>query len=166
MVPSTITSQARVSVIQDNSAQDYQDESLNFNIVAPPMPPVIVNAAMDINIESNVDTQQDAIQAWLDNHGGASATSFCGDLIWSDNYLGLSNGCGSTGSAIVTFTVTDPCVSTETVATVTVVDTAPPVLNTLASPLVVECDGNGNVAQFNAWLQMNGGATASDAGGN
>ncbi|MBP6679538.1 MAG: T9SS type A sorting domain-containing protein, partial [Saprospiraceae bacterium] len=62
-------------------------------------------------------------------------------------------------------TATDPCGSTESVATVTVNDTSPPVLNTPSSPMVVECDGNGNVSQFNAWIGMNGGATASDVGG-
>ena len=164
-VPSNVTSQARVSVIQDNSAQDYQDESLDFNIVVPPMLPVIVNGAVDITIESNVDTQVDAIQDWLDNNGGASAEGFCGDLVWTNDYITLSNGCGSTGSALVTFTATDPCGSTETVATVTVNDTSPPVLNTAASPLVVECDGNSNSSQLNTWLQANAGANASDDGG-
>ncbi|MBP8085965.1 MAG: T9SS type A sorting domain-containing protein [Saprospiraceae bacterium] len=165
IVPSNITSQARVSVIQDNSGLDYQDESLNFNIVLPAMPPAIITGATNLTIESNPVNQDDLIQDWLDNHGGASANGFCGDLVWTNNYLGLSNGCGSTGTALVAFTATDPCGSTETVATVTVSDTSPPVLNTPSSPLVVECDGNGNLSQFNTWVGMNGGATASDVGG-
>ena len=166
IVPSNITSQARVSVIQDNSAQDYQDESLNFNIVLPAMSPAIITEATNLTIESNPGNQDDLIQDWLDNHGGASANGFCGDLVWSNNFITISNGCGSTGSALVTFTATDPCGSTETVATVTVSDTSPPVFNTPASPMLVECDGNGNTTQLNTWIQNNGGATASDAGGN
>ena len=87
VVPNIITSQARVSVIQDNSGQDYQDESMNFTIQAPPMLPFIVMGAIDTTIESNIENQDDAIQSWLDNHGGATATGFCGELIWSDNYI-------------------------------------------------------------------------------
>lgn len=165
VVPDIITSQARVSVIQDNSGQDYQDESMNFTIQAPPMLPFIVLGAIDTTIESSIAYQDDAIQSWLDNHGGASATGFCGDLIWSDNYTNLSDECGVTGSALVTFTAVDECGSTETVATVTVTDTAPPFLEQEATPLLVECDGNGNNAQINAWLNIQGGAIASDAGG-
>ncbi len=165
IVPSNITSQARVSVIQDNSGTDYQDESLDFSIVLPAMPPAIITGATNLTIESNPGNQDDIIQDWLDNHGGASANGFCGDLVWTNNFISLSNECGSTGSALVTFTATDPCGSTETVATVTVSDTSPPVLNTPSSPLVVECDGNGNLSQFNTWVGMNGGATASDIGG-
>lgn len=166
VVPDIITSQARVSVIQDNSGQDYQDESMNFTIQAPPMLPFIVLGAIDTTIESNIAYQDDAIQTWLDNHGGASATGFCGELIWSDNYSSLSNECGATGSALVTFTATDECGSTETAATVTVVDSSPPVLNSQSTDLIVECDGTGNLADLIPWLVNHGGATASDDGGN
>ncbi len=165
VVPDIITSQARVSVIQDNEGQDYQDESMNFTIQAPPMLPFIVLGAIDTIIESNIENQEDAIQSWLDNHGGASATGFCGELIWSDNYISLSNECGVTGSALVTFTAFDECGSTETVATVTVSDTSPPVLELPSSPLLVECDGSGNTPELNGWLDNQGGAMASDAGG-
>lgn len=166
VVPNIITSLARVSVIQDNSGQDYQDESMNFTIQAPPMLPFIVLGAIDTTIESNIENQDDAIQSWLDNHGGASATGFCGELIWSDNYINLSNECGATGSALVTFTATDECGSTETAATVTVVDSSPPVLNSQSTDLLVECDGTGNLADLIPWLVNHGGATASDDGGN
>ncbi len=166
IVPSNITSQARVSVIQDNSGTDYQDESTNFNIVLPAMPPVLITGATNITIESDIEYQDDVIQDWLDNNGGASANAFCGDLVWSNDFINLSNDCGATGSAIVTFTATDPCGSTETVAIVTVHDTSPPVLNTAAFPVMVECDGNGNVTDLNTWLQFDGGAIAYDVGGN
>ena len=165
VVPSTVTTQARVSVIQDNSATDYQDESLNFTIQMPPMPPALVVPASNITIESDLNQQDGAIQAWLDNHGGAVVDGFCGDLNWSDNFIALSDECGATGSALVTFTATDPCGSTETVATITVNDTSPPVLVNPASDLTVECDGNGNTTQLNTWIQNKAGATASDAGG-
>ncbi len=42
---------------------------------------------------------------------------------------------------------------------------APPTLTNPASDMTVECDGSGNVADFNNWLNSNGGATAADACG-
>lgn len=50
----------------------------------------------------------------------------------------------------------------EMVQIIHVVDDVAPTIDTEASPLVVECDGAGNVAQLNAWLASNGGAVASD----
>jgi hypothetical protein len=166
VVPDIITSQARVSVIQDNSGTDYQDESMNFTIQAPSMLPFIVSGAIDTTIESNIADQDEAIQSWLDNHGGASATGFCGELIWSYNYSNLSNECGVTGSALVTFTAVDECGSTETTATVTVVDSSPPSIISQATDLLVECDGTGNLPDLVPWLVNHGGAVASDDGGN
>jgi type IX secretion system substrate protein len=166
VIPNIVTSQARISVIQDNNGMDYQDESMNFSIAPPAMLPVIVLEAMDIVIESNIDTQDDAIQDWLDNQGGATVTSFCENLNWTNDYFGLTMACGYTGNAVVTFIAEDDCGSTETIATVTVIDTTPPVLIQEASPMVVECDGNGNNTQFYDWIGIQGGAIASDASGN
>lgn len=166
IVPDIITSQARVSVIQDNEGQDYQDESMNFTIQPPPMIPFIVLGAMDTIIESNIESQDDAIQTWLDNHGGAIASGFCGELIWSHNFSNLSNDCGATGNAEVTFIATDECGSAETTATVNVVDSSPPVFLNQSTDLLVECNGVGNQADLVPWLISHGGATASDDGGN
>lgn len=164
-VPSTLTTQGRVSVIQDNSAQDYQDESNNFTIQAAPVPPAIIQGATSISIEANLAEQDAAIQTWLDNHGGATATGSCGTLNWSDNFTALSDQCGSTGSALVTFTATDQCGSTFTSATLTVVDTSPPLIFLPATDTEVECDVNGNTDSFNTWLGNVGFAFAADAGG-
>ncbi len=164
-VPSTLTTEGRVSVIQDNSAQDYQDESMDFTIQAAPVPPALTQGATDISIEANLAEQDAAIQTWLDNHGGATANGSCGTLNWSDNFTSLSNECGSTGSALVTFTATDQCGSTFTSATLTVVDTSPPLIIMPATGTEVECDGNGNTASFNTWLGNVGFAFAGDAGG-
>ncbi len=163
-VPSTLTTQARVSVIQDNSGMDYQDESMDFTIAAPVMLPVILTEAQNITIESNIVTQDAAIQAWLDNHGGALAMGFCGDLVWTNDYFDLSNGCGITGEAVVKFTATDSCGSIESTATVTVSDTTPPWISIPATDTEVECDGNGNTDSFNTWFGNTGYAFAADEG--
>ena len=116
--------------------------------------------------DSNVAGQASILQAWLDNHGGAVVTNHCDPLIWTNDFDGLSNGCGATGSDLVIFTATDDCGSTFTVATVSIVDNQPPVMNVSPMSLMVECDGQGNVTALNQWLNNHGGAQASDACGN
>ncbi len=162
-VPATAGTQSRVKVIQDNSDQDYEDQSMNFTIQTTALPPSINVAASDINIECNFNNQGSAIQTWLNNHGGASVTSFCGDLIWTNDYTSLSNDCGATGSAVVHFTATDACGSTVTSAVLSVVDTQPPAITVPANNMVFDCGSN--PFQINAWLNSRGGAFASDACG-
>ena len=104
---------------------------------------------------------------FLDNHAGASATDNCtadADIAWTNDFTSLSNGCGATGSATVTFTATDECGNASTVtATFTIEDNVDPNITTAASDQTVECDGGGNTAAFTAWLSNNGGAVATDA---
>ncbi len=84
-------------------------------------------------------------------------------MTWSNNYTSLSDLCGATGSATVTFTATDTCGNTTTSSgTFTIEDTTDPSISKNASDLIVECDGSGNTTQLNAWLEANGGAIASD----
>jgi gliding motility-associated-like protein/uncharacterized repeat protein (TIGR01451 family) len=65
----------------------------------------------------------------------------------------LSDECGATGSATVTWTATDDCGNTTTTtATFTIVDTTAPVFTTIPEDLTVECDGEGNTNELNAWL--------------
>ncbi|WP_161808333.1 PKD domain-containing protein, partial [Zhouia amylolytica] len=62
-----------------------------------------------------------------------------------------------------TFTITDNCGATAfDTQLINIDDTIPPVI-TGGGPEVVECDGSGNTAAYNAWLMSNGGATATDA---
>lgn len=163
VVPSIATSTARISVIQDNTEMDYQDESMNFTIVPEPNMPFIEITAQDINLDCHVNDQQAAIDQWLNIHGGAIAEGFCGDLVWSHDFDGLTNECGATGISFVTFRAEDECGYAETGAYVRVFDFASPAIETPASNLVVECSGNNNFTQLYNWLNNHGGAIASDA---
>jgi hypothetical protein len=70
-----------------------------------------------------------ALNAWLSSRGGALAMDNCDEVIWEQNFTGLSDGCGSTGSATVTFTARDPKGnSVTTTATFSIVDTTAPTL--------------------------------------
>ncbi|HJW30468.1 MAG TPA: hypothetical protein VJ508_14650, partial [Saprospiraceae bacterium] len=164
IVPSTFTSQARVRVIQDNVMQDYYGTSMDFTILPNTDPPSLDAPAVDTIIDCD-SGQQIALQTWLNNHGGAAASNHCGALVWTNDFGGLSDECGGTGSAIVTFTATDVCGSTFTIATVTIVDHTAPTFITYPEDISVECDGHGNSAEFQQWLNTHGGAEASDACG-
>jgi hypothetical protein len=156
------TTQARIRVVQDNGTMDYQDDSGNFTIEPSSLPPSLDQPASNMTIQCNPANQQSAIQAWLNNNGGAMVTNYCADLNWTNNYNGLSNGCGATGNATVTFTATDACGSTMTTAILTVADEEAPVLSLPAMDMVVQCNGSGNVVALNNWLNSRGGASASD----
>ena len=72
------------------------------------------------------------LQSWLANNGGAVATDNCG-VVWSNDFNGLSVSCGSTGSAVVTFTATDPSGnSVSTTAEFKIEDTTPPTISGLS----------------------------------
>jgi len=124
--------------------------------------PPAITAASSQTIECAGSGNGAARIAWLNSHGGATASDACSGVTWSNNYSGLSNLCGATGSATVTFTATDACGNASTsTATFTIVDTTAPAI-TSASSQTVECDGSGNAAARVAWLANHGGATASD----
>ncbi|MFD2890444.1 gliding motility-associated C-terminal domain-containing protein, partial [Flavobacterium chuncheonense] len=125
--------------------------------------PTIDTLATDLVVECDGAGNTAELNAWLATNGGAVASDMCGGVTWTNDFTMLSDDCGSTGSAIVTFTATDNCGNIRTVpATVTIQDTTPPAIDTLATNLVVECDGAGNTAELNAWLAANGNALASD----
>ena len=128
-------------------------------------PPSITTPASDETVECNGAGNIAELNAWLANNGGAVASDTCcgADVTWSNDFTNLSDDCGETGSALVTFTATDACGNFSiTSATFTIADTTPPSIITPASDETVECDGVGNTAELNAWLANNGGAVASD----
>ncbi|MCB2206311.1 hypothetical protein KQI65_16325 [bacterium] len=125
--------------------------------------PPVVTAASDLTVQCDGNGNQAALAAWLASHGGATANDACGGVTWSDNFSGLSNLCGATGAATVTFYATDDCGNVDsTTATFTIEDTVPPTITTAAQDTTVECDGSGNTTDLNNWLNNNGGAVASD----
>ncbi len=161
-VPANFTSQARIQVFQDNEGQNYLDNSMDFTIAPNTSPPMLDAPATDTLIECSITNQQVAIEAWLNNHGGAATTNYCSELVWSHDYPGISNECGASGSAAVTFTATDECGEITTNATLTIVDTSPPTIDLSATDIVVESNAQGNMQELNAWLSSHGGAQASD----
>jgi len=125
--------------------------------------PVLFPLAADIFVECDGSGNLTELTNWLNAHGGASATDNCGGLTWSDDFGFMSDQCGMTGSMVVVFTVTDQSGNAaQTTASFTIVDTTDPILTNAAVNQAVECDGNGNVSELNAWLSSHGGASSND----
>jgi len=96
-------------------------------------PPEITTPASNLTVGCDGAGNVAALNAWLNSNGGASASDDCGSISWSNDFIGLSDSCGATGSATVTFTATsdDGCVTntSETMATFTIEDTVAPYIS-------------------------------------
>ena len=81
-------------------------------------------AAADATVECDGAGNSVDLSNWLDSNGGATATDACGGVMWTNDFDALSDDCGATGAATVTFTATDDCGNaTSTTATFTIEDT-------------------------------------------
>ena len=101
--------------------------------------PVIAGGA-DYTAECDGAGNLSELNTWLEDNGGATATDNCGPVSWSHNFEGLSDGCGATGTADVTFTASDDCGnSSTTTLTFTIEDTTDPDL-TVAPTHDIACE--------------------------
>ena len=86
----------------------------------------------------------------LTTDGSPATALICSDVTWSNDFAALSDDCGATGMATVTFTATDDCGnSSSTTATFTIEDTTAPAIDMAAMDATVEwtarathCDGS------------------------
>ncbi|HRH57977.1 MAG TPA: Ig-like domain-containing protein, partial [Chitinophagales bacterium] len=117
--------------------------------------PVNDSIARDKTVQCDGSGNAAQLAAWLSSNGGATPGDSCYNCTWTHNFTGLSDGCGNTGAATVTFTLTYDCGTRNTTATFRIIDTVPPVV-TPARDTTVNCDGSGNAAQLAAWLASNG----------
>lgn len=118
------------------------------------------NLMVDCNVPGGLDN---AIQTWLGNNGGGSATDNCGNVSFSNDFANNPTPC-SINPIVVTFTATDDCGNTATTtAELDVTDNAGPVWDVNPQPLVLDCDPAVDaMALVQAWLDDNGGGSASD----
>ncbi len=125
--------------------------------------PVISPQANFITIVDGAEGNAAAVNAWLANRGGASATDNSGSVTWTHNFTALP----IPGEAVtVTFTATDPSGNQSvTSAPLRVLDLTPPVIGTPPSDLAVLCDDPDRDAIVTAWLAGRGGAQATDNSG-
>jgi len=124
--------------------------------------PVNDSFAKNMTVECDGSGNTTALTAWLASNGGATSGDTCYSCIWTNNFTGLTDGCGATGATTVTFTLTYPCGSRTTTATFTIEDTTSPVITIPARDTTVACDGQGNTTALQNWLSNHGNAAASD----
>ncbi|MEZ4782009.1 MAG: hypothetical protein R2816_10760 [Flavobacteriaceae bacterium] len=93
-----------------------------------------------------------------------TASDNCDAYVTVDfNEVRIDGSCPSNYTLVRTWTISD-CAGNSTSYTqnITVQDTTAPTIDIEAGDIVVECDGIGNSGAIQAWLDVNGGASASD----
>ncbi len=113
--------------------------------------PEWVNPPADLTVECDGAGNVTDFNDWLNNT--FTGTDNCPNWVITNDSSGLSDDCGETGTETVTFTLTDASGNAITMdATFTIEDTVDPFWDVAPADLTVECDGAGNVADFDAWL--------------
>ena len=138
----------------------FYEQSILVEDIAPP---AFTQTPTDLNVSCDEIAGSETWEGWIENNGGAQAVDNCSAITWSDDFDGLPQGCGGSGSVIVTFTASDECGNSSSISAEFIIsdDTAPEITD--AQGLTVECDGAGNIGDFEVWLFNNGGATGMDA---
>ncbi len=131
-------------------------------------PPVVLDAPLSMTVEC--DGSENIVERfdWLDDFGGAVVVDDCGKVrIFHVLQMSQSKSnfkCEECFAYI--FYALDECNLLDTVlvgeASFCIEDTTPPVFDTLATDKIVECDGAGNTADLEDWLNKNGGARATE----
>ncbi|HIJ53421.1 MAG TPA: hypothetical protein HPP66_09750 [Planctomycetes bacterium] len=117
-------------------------------IVQDATPPVFTKTPQDFTVECDGNYNVAELNAWL---ASATAVDKCGSVTITNDFVGILNECGATGSATVTWTAEDESGNTvtSTPATFTILDTTPPVINcpadvTLEYPADTSVEANGS----------------------
>ena len=115
----------------------------------------------DLTISCNTTTPLDTlINNWLLSAGGGLAVDSSGVSITND-FVGLTNGCGMTGMATVVFMAIDSCGNSRPrSADLTVTDDTPPTFTSLPRDTIVDCLSP--TILLIDWLAIHGNGQASD----
>ncbi|MCO5261327.1 MAG: choice-of-anchor L domain-containing protein [Lentimicrobium sp.] len=109
--------------------------------------PVFTNAPADITVNCNGSGNTTELSNWLNS---AVAEDICGEVTVTNDFEGLSDLCGATGSATVTWTATDNCGNAATTtATFTIADTQAPEI-TCPQNIVAETEPG----MCGAWIEV------------
>ena len=96
------------------------DQIITALDTTPPVLTCPANGTVECDGAGNVDQ----LNTWLNSF---AASDVCGSVTLGNDFTGLSDGCGETGSATVTFTAADECGNTASCpATFTIEDTTAP----------------------------------------
>ena len=129
------------------------------------VPPVITLPAQNQTVECDGAGNLIQLQAWLDMQAGAMAEDACSSTLTPIYKMrSVIGNCGITSTSVYDFTYTDACGNTSVVSmgAFIIEDTTPPVFDEMPVDVTVECDGAGNDAELQAWLDNNAAGNASD----
>ncbi|OIQ28571.1 MAG: hypothetical protein BM564_09250 [Bacteroidetes bacterium MedPE-SWsnd-G2] len=131
---------------------------VNINISEDVLPSIAV-AAGELIVQCDGAGNVAEVEAWLAANGGASASYLCNALVWSNDFDKLEDGCGSLE---VEFTATDACGrEVKSTGLITVQDSVDPEMTAEAQDGASDTESD-YLADFQAWLDNHGGATATD----
>ncbi|WP_084205845.1 T9SS type A sorting domain-containing protein [Psychroserpens mesophilus] len=121
---------------------------------------VIDSPAYSISVECDGNGNMNDLNAWLNSNGGATASSTCGNVIWSNDFTTLNtDSCDSTTTVV--FTAIGNCGLETTIATFSVFDSTAPVFTSQPTDLNLVCSQYGFIMEIQYWA-ANSGIMASD----
>lgn len=148
-----------VTFIATDSCGQFVETTATYT-VRDTTSPVIVVPAQTETVQCDPSTNSNSFFDYVENHGNSVITDTCSTLTYTEFFEAEPFGCSSVD---VTFIADDGCGSTvTTTGTFTIIDTLNPSITTPAGNVNFECDGAGNVNQYNSYVSSNGGAVASD----
>ncbi|MFG6688093.1 hypothetical protein ACGK9U_16095, partial [Mariniflexile sp. HNIBRBA6329] len=132
--PETVTRVYQIADMAGNTTSCTQ-----LIIIDDEIAPIINTDNKDnVEIECGI-TDPNALQNWLNNNAGATASDNCSNVTWTNNYGQDTNVKCDDGAITVTFTATDVCGnSSTTTATYLIKDTTPPSI-TVPEDVTIEC---------------------------
>ncbi|QIA08903.1 gliding motility-associated C-terminal domain-containing protein [Draconibacterium halophilum] len=124
----------------ENAAGCDSIVTLNLTILDPIE---LTSEASDLTVECDGLGNTAEFENWLLSNGATGTADVgVGDITWSNDYEGLTSGCGNTGETTVTFTAMDECGNTvSTTATFRIEDTTAP--DVICNDITVQLDANG-----------------------
>ncbi|MBK8662847.1 MAG: HYR domain-containing protein [Ignavibacteriales bacterium] len=124
----------------------------------------VVNCPEPLVLECGDATNATQITSWIATATAIDNCDLDPDITWL--IFSEDTQCGDTKTSLYQFTATDAAGNSSVCyTTVTIVDTTIPTISTPAADLTVECNGSGNTAELLNWLNIHGGAVATDACG-
>ncbi len=140
--PCPLTCSVTLTVTDSQGAHDTCSATVTIQDTTAPVLTCPENLIVECDGAGNVG----ALNAWLNSF---TASDGCDGVALSNDFTGLSDDCGATGSATVAFTATDDCGHVSACSgTFTIVDTMPPVLTVDTTPITVvdsDCSGDAGV---------------------